>query len=222
MGVQSRKEYNAFLEEIRDLDQGMLKEAKEIWGMKFRTRIRLVNQTPAVTLDYSQGTISPPLAPVVDDLLTKNDVTVQRHKGSKVRVTQPGGPMSTAEPPAGSGRYRKQAKIIAERDEQLLAYANHLLTLGTSGDERYPTITVNLARASLPGNAVAPLMSAIAAVEIGDYVKLTNLPSFYPQTPVKQLVIGYSEVINAREWTVTWNCQPESPFEIVSTALRRW
>jgi hypothetical protein len=94
--------------------------------------------------------------------------------------------------------------------------------VGTSSDERYPTITVNLARAGIAGNALAPLMSAVAGVEVGDVVQLNNLPFFFPSTTVKQMVVGYTETLNAYEWTVTWNTVPYTPYIQVSTSLRRW
>jgi hypothetical protein len=222
MGPQTRKDYHQFLQEIEDLDQGILKEARELWGMKYRTRIRLINQAAAVTLDYSAGTVSPPLTPVVDDKNTKNDITVHRHKGSKIRVTSTTGGMSVLEPPAGTGRHKRQLRVAAHEDEQLAALASHLLLLGTASDERYPTVTVNLARAGILNNAVAPLMSAIAAVEIGDRIKVTNLPFWYPSATVDQMVIGYTETLNAYEWTITWNGTPFSPYVQVTSALRRW
>jgi hypothetical protein len=159
---------------------------------------------------------------VVDEKLTANDITVHRHKGSSIRVTLNSGSMSVTEPPAGTGRHKKHLRVAAKADEQLAALAAHLLGLGTAADERYPTITVNLARAGILNNAVAPLMSAIAGIEIGDFVKITNLPFWYPATTAKQLVIGYSETLGPWDWTVTWNCVPEGPYEIVATALRRW
>jgi hypothetical protein len=222
MGPQTRKLYHHFLEEIEKLDQGILKEAKELHGLKFRTRIKLINQSPAVTLNYAAGTVSPPLAPVVDDKTIKNEIHVRRHKGSTAGVFHRFGPQSTQEPPAGVGRHKHQLRVAAEEDAQLAALASHLLTLGIDGSERYPTITVNLSRAAVAGNAVAPLMSAVAGVEIGDYVQITNLPFWYPSTTAKQLVIGYTENLSAYAWDVTWNCIPEAPFEIVSTNMRRW
>lgn len=224
MSPQESLEYRDLLEEVKDLDQGMLKEAKTLWGLGYRTRIKLIFQSVAVTLDYSQGTISPPFAPVVDIQNVKNDITVKRKKGSKVNVTLTSGQMSVLEPPQGTGRQKKVLKAAAAADEQLLALANHLLTLGTASDERYPTITVELTRAGIKNNAVAPLMSAVAGVDIGDYVKVTNVPFWYPSNPVKQLVIGYSETIDMDEqrWIITWNCVPESPWEITATSIRRW
>ena len=71
-------------------------------------------------------------------------------------------------------------------------------------------------------------MSAIAQVEIGDRIVLSNLPSWFPSTTASQLVIGYTEHINPEPqqgtpaWTITWNCVSESPWEIVATSIRRW
>jgi hypothetical protein len=220
LGVQVRKAYKELLEEIKDLDQGIMKEAKALWGMGYRTRLRMLNQSAAVTLDYTRSEIVPPLTPVVDDAQIKNDVTVKRHKGSSVRITATSGGL-------GSnivGTYKKKVKIAATDDAQLAAHAAQLLAFGTSLDERYPAITVELARAGVAGASLAPLMSAVAAVDIGDYVKIINLPFWFPNQTVKQVVIGYNEVIDgeAKLWTITWACMPESPFEVTASAVRRW
>lgn len=217
MGAQTRRHYRDFLKEVEHLDAGILKEDKAAWGMKYRTRFSLINQTPVVTLDYSAGHLSGSLDPVVDDQHTKNDVTVHRHKGSKVQVTLNDGTLSVKEPPNGSGRYKHQRRVVAERDEQLLNLANHLLNLGTVTDERYPNITVELSRAE-----VASIMSALAGAEIGDFIEIVNLPLWAPSPTVKQLVIGYTEVLDPYQWTITWNCAPESPYEIAATSIRRW
>jgi len=222
MGVQTAKDYASFLKEIHTLDQGILKEAKALFGLGYRTRLRLISQAPQVTLDYAKAMLTPPLAPVVDDKNILNDVTVHRVKGSKVRVSLLNGAMSVQEPPAGTGKYAKTIKVVANDDVQLLALANHLLNLGTVTDERYPTITVNLLRCSIPGNSLAPLMSAVAQAECGDYVQIINLPFWYPSTTTKQLIIGYTENLSARQWDITWNCAPESPWEITATSIRRW
>ena len=59
-------------------------------------------------------------------------------------------------------------------------------------------------------------------------IQITNLPFFFPAATAKQLVIGYTEIIhqyprdNEPAWTITWNCVPEAPWEVVATATRRW
>ena len=223
MGPQTRKALHKFMEEIEDLDQGILKEWKHAWGHGYRTRFRLINQTPVVTLNYAQGMLSPPLAPVVDQQNIRNDITVRRHKGSKRHISDDSGSgAGTPEPPKGAGRKKHLHRVVAEEDAQLAALAQHLLNLGTVTDERYPTVTVNLLRCAIPGHPLAPLMSAIASAEIGDMIQMTNLPFWFPQATAKQLVIGYTENLSPWVWDVTWNCVPESPWEIVATSTRRW
>jgi hypothetical protein len=217
MGAQTAKELKDLLEEIKDLDQGILKESKALWGLKFKTRISLINQTPTLTLNYATGQLSGQLQPVQDDLLTKNHIVVHRHKGSKVEVVQTSGTSSVQEPPNGVGRYKKQVRLAAEDDAQLLAYATHLLGLGTDINERYPTLAVNLLR---PANA--NVLSSAGGIEIGQYIQITNLPFWYPSSTAKQLVIGYTETISNFHWDIVFNCIPENPLEIISTSLRRW
>lgn len=217
MGPQTRKRLNDFLKEVKDLEQGMMKEAKGLWGFGYRTRISMINQTPAVTLDYNASHLAEQPVPVKDDQKTKNDVTVRRHKGSKVQTTLTSGSMSINFPPKGVGRKRKHLKVIAELDAQLAALAAQLLSFGTALDERYPSVMVDLTRPE-----VATIMSAVAGVGCGDYIQMTNLPFWYPSATAKQMVFGYQETINTFKWTIEWNCAPESPFEITSTQLRRW
>src|SRR6185437_8699706 len=88
MGTQTREAYLDYLHQIQALEQGMLKEAKTLWGLAYKTRLSLISQPVAVTLDYSAGQVSPPLQPVQDDKLTVNHVTVKRTEGSRVTVSQ--------------------------------------------------------------------------------------------------------------------------------------
>ncbi len=222
MGPQTRDEYHKLLEHIKDLDQGIMRELRNLNGFGYRTRISLVNQSPFLALDYSLAQLSGVLSPVFDDQKIINDITAKRHKGSSIRVTALNGAISILQPPSGVGRYHKHVRVHSQADAQLLAYANSLLTLGTVTDERYPTIEVALHRSE-----VAALLSTIAGVEIGDYVQVINLPFWYPSTIIRQLVIGYTETFSetgngAYTWNITWNCAPESPWEITATSLRRW
>lgn len=221
MGAQTRKEFRSFLEEIKELEQGMLKEARSLLGLGYRTRISLISQSPAVTLDYSLAQLSQVPLPVIDDRLIRNDITVKRHKGSSVQVTLDSGTMSVLEPPNGAGRYKKQITAVANDDKQLLALASHLLTLGTAADERYPVISVALHRTE-----VAALMSVLAGAETGDMISIINMPFWMPSPIAKQLIIGYTETLGNADgmytWDIDFNCVPESPWEISGTSIRRW
>lgn len=223
LGVQERHAIRDFMEEIEDIDQGIIKDAKEVWGLKMNTRISITNRPSSVVLDYTQGYLSLPLTPTLDIQNLRNNIVVHRHKGSKVEATLwPPNPVSVSEPPAGAGRSRRTIKVVAAADEQLLALAAQLLNIGTTPNERYPTITVNLGLADQPGNPLAGQMPAVAGVEIGDVVEIQNLPAWYPSSDTLQFVIGYTEVINAFNWVITWNCDDYRPFINVTTPLRRW
>lgn len=218
MGAQTRHEFSKFLKEIKDLDRAIIKETHWDYnpytglpvvspGLFMRTRWTLFQQNPVLTMDYSQGHCYGDLSPVIDDKLFKNHITVHRYKGSKVVVTLADG--STYSVTGTRGRIKKYLKLIAERDAQLLRLATLLLLLGTNPYERYPTIEFNFARPE-----VANLIGLAAAVEIGDFIQIVNLAFWYPTTTVKQLVMGYTEHINAFNWDVVWNCEPESPYEL--------
>ncbi len=225
MGAQTRKELKNFLAEIKALDAGILKESKVAFGLGYRTRIAITNQAAAVTLDYAQFHLADTIAPVTDDFLLKTQVTVKRHKGSTVTVSLNQNQLNAIIPPqpqkgSGSvnfGPFRGTQQFAAEADEQLLNLANHLLNLGSVTNARYPDIPINMAR-----TAVANLWNAIANVSIGDRITLVNLPFWHPAATIDQMVIGYTETLNAFTWNINWNCRPFDPYIITASSLRRW
>jgi hypothetical protein len=215
MGAQTRAAYQDSLEQIKDLEQGLLAESKKLYGLKYRTRIRMFNQVPVLSLDYSQGQVAPGLQPVQDDKLTVDHVTVKRSEGSRVTVSQQAGTITTGTPP--KGKHAKEAKVVAADDAQLLALAQHLLNVGTDVSTRYPQVTVNLASPQM-----ASQFAAAATVEVGDRIQIVQLPPWYPESTADQLVIGYTETLNSFAWTIAWNCQPASPWSIDIKSIRRW
>src|SRR5258708_20426085 len=126
---------------MKALDQGILKESKVLLGLGYRTRLALISRPAAVTLDYSAGTLSPPLAPVIDDHLTATQVTVKRARGSKV---------TTAHAPQPGGPLRSTKVYAAQAAAQLAALAAHLLNLAPNLPQRYPTVPAHLAPATTP------------------------------------------------------------------------
>jgi hypothetical protein len=217
MGPHTHSKVFDLFRQIELLDQGILRDAKSVYGLGYNTRYSLINQSPAVVLDYSAAHLASVPKPVFDDKLTRNDIVVKRHKGSTVRVTGTGGAGSVLEPPAGVGQAKHRAHVVANTDLQLLALAAHLLNLGTNVNERYPQIIIDMTRP-----AVANLFSAIAGTDIGQYVQIINLPPWFPGTTIDQLVVGYTETLNAFKWIIEWNGSPYAPWQISATSLRRW
>lgn len=206
MGPQRPNTALDLLQEGADADAGILYEARDTLALAYRPRTSLYNQTPALTLDYTTD-LAPGLQPTEDDTATRNDITVSRPSGSSARATLDTGALSTQSPPNGVGRYTTAVTRNVETDDQLPGLAGWLLHLGTWDEARYPQVTVNLA--ANPG-----LIGAVAAVDIGDLIVITNPPPWLPPGDIRLMVRGYRETLGTYEWTVTFNCGPAGPWTV--------
>lgn len=210
MGPQPNDKFINVLQQIEDLDRGLLSESRNSFGFKYRTYSNLTNQKPHLILDYSKAMLSPPFQPTEDDLLTRNIVTVSRLNGSSVVVSLDTGAMSTQDPPNGVGEYTYPISVNAHSDSLLAACANKILALGTVDDYRYPQATLELTRSQLQG-----VFGIINSLAIGDYTQVLSPPSTYlTSSTIKQLVYGFTISAHAKKFTFTLNWIPESPFEV--------
>lgn len=197
----------ALLQESADADVGILYEQLDSISLAARPRTSLYNQTPMLVLDYAQQQVAPPLEPADDDQQTRNDITRSRPNGSSARVTLDSGPMSTAAPPAGVGRYQDSGDVNVHSDSQLPQIAGWALHLGTVDGVRYPTVTINL-------HKCPELIDAARAVDIGDRIQILNLPLWLPPDNADLIVQGVSETLGVRTWTITFTCTPGAPWNV--------
>lgn len=203
----------AKLTQVRDAEQadmGYLTEPRNRFGLEYRTRVSMVGQAPALTLDYSAGHIVPPFDPTDDDQLTKNDVTVTRREGDSFRLTEMEGRLSVLEPPFGVGRYHDQVEVNVATDGQLPGIAGWLLNLGTVDQARYPAVTVDLGIL-----AAAGLDKAARAVTTGDLLVITGMDELGVYEDVRLLVLGGAEVLSEGGYRhlISWNCAPYAGYE---------
>lgn len=224
MGPQGQATLDALLKECEAADLGQQYEPRQVLGLGYRTLVSMLNQAPALALDYSQsqpgGVNGSPddggLDPTYDDQRTANDWTVTRggSSGSQGATWQvqlnDGSAMSISDPPAGVGDYAKTATVNVASDAQVPDIAGWLVHTGTVDDERWPVIPVNLARSEM-----AALQAACLALEIGDYAVISNLPNVIVYDPAKQAVLGMKEAFGGFHWTHEYNAVPESPYEVI-------
>ncbi len=203
------------LQAIEDVDRGLLYEPRDRFGAGYRTRKSMENQNPAATLDYSLAELAGTLEPTYDDQLVRNLVTLNRNQGSSVTVADTSGPMSIQPPPNGIGAYAYYQILYNYADSQLPNLAGWIVTLGTVNEDRYPVITVNLAR-----SAVAAVIAEVAGVDIGDFLQIVNPPAWLPAGNIDQLAYGFSEAIGPYAWEISINAVPESPY--ASGSLPDW
>lgn len=210
MGPQLPAKFLDLVQECIEVDQGILLERETAFGLAYKPRNVLYNQTAQLTLSYPGNQLAAIPKPVPDDQNTRNDVTVSRPSGSSARATLDTGPLSTQSPPNGVGTYPDTPTLNLESDNDLQEHAAWRVHLGTVNEPRYPAISINLAHPD-----VAPLRDSVLRMLFGARVVVTSPPSRLGGD-ISQLCIGISETLTKFEHRITFVCQPESPYRVAT------
>ncbi|MET9510753.1 hypothetical protein ABZX62_20225 [Streptomyces flavidovirens] len=206
MGPQRADTLLTLLEECEASDGGILYEDRDSTGLKYRDRSSLYNQAPVLTVPYGQ--LAPPLEPVDDDQTIRNDVTRERIGGSSGRVVIEEGPLSVLPPDEGGvGIYDESVSLSLANDDQPVQIAGWAAHLGTWDEARYPSVRLYL-------HKHPALISQILDLDVGDVIRITDLPSFLPPGPIDLMVQGYREVVGPLLWEITLFCEPAGPWKV--------
>jgi hypothetical protein len=209
LGVQRPERFLDTLTTVARTDLGYVLERRDALELIYRGRHTLYNQIPVATLDWSDGLVAAPFRPTDDDKLTRNDVTVKRDGGTETTAVLETGRMSVLDPPDGVGRYDVAHTLSLASDEQTGEHAYWRLHLGTYDGLRYTKVTVNL------GNPRAyALIDQLYRADVGDLLRLTNLPADYGGGSTDLIIRGYTEEIGADGWTLTFTCDPGAPWTV--------
>ncbi|MDN3244167.1 hypothetical protein [Streptomyces sp. ZSW22] len=206
MGPQRPATLISLLQECADTDGGIIYESRGAAELFYRSREGLYNQAPALELGYGTH-VMPGLAPVEDDQATVNDVTVSRISGSSGRYVKETGPLSILDPPDGVGRYEQGVTVNLQTDTVLEDHAAWRVHLGTVDEPRYPTVPINLARNP-------ELATAAMALDLGDRLTVSGTPVWLAADGIDVLTQGFSETLNAFEWTMQFSCTPASGWDV--------
>jgi hypothetical protein len=204
VGAQTQDTVLNVVQGAAQADEGLLHEAREFLGMRYRGRRSLEGQASALDLPYvaSPQALLAPLTPVEDDQGTVNDSTVTRTGGSFGRVTMPTGSLSTQDPPAGVGLYDESITLNLHSDDQPYYHAGWRTHLGTWDEARFPQ--VNIALEKNPA-----LIPSACRIDTGSRIRITApLPSWLPPDPIDNLVLGYTETIAQFSWRLAFACAP--------------
>lgn len=195
LGPQPLGSLIGILRDAEAADGGILYE-RTSGELSYLRREAMYNLPVSMALGYRQ--LAPPLEPVDDDQLLVNDITVRRPGGSAARYVD-------ERHVAGEGRYEDSADTNVRFDARLANHAAWRVRRGTVDDLRYPAITLNLL------GGAAPLVSSWLACDIGSRITVDDLPVELPPDPLDLLLDGYTETLDAFEWTATLNCSPYAP-----------
>jgi hypothetical protein len=208
LSLQERQKLLELLQDSSDANFGYLLERRDALEIYHRGQSTLWAQGPVFELDFTDGVIGSPFKPVDDDKLTKNDVTVKGSRtGSPTRYVLEEGPLSVQDPPNGVGRYDDEYEYILDTNDGINSAAYMRLHLGTYNGVRYTRITLDLAN-----KRVYAMLHKILRADIGDKIRLLNIPLDHGPGPVDVIIQGYSETIGPEEWSITFNCIPGEPW----------
>ncbi|WP_433537600.1 hypothetical protein ACQPZK_07595 [Micromonospora sp. CA-249363] len=211
MGKQGADTFLNLLKSCADADGGILHETRAGLGLVYRTRASCYNQTP-VEASYSGGHVSTPFEPIEDDSAIRNDVTVTRQGGSSARVAVESGPLSIQSAPDGVGVYEEAVTLNLAADSQASNAAGWRTHLGTVDEARYPRVRFDLASSAWSADPL--LTRKAAALDSGDLLAVTDLPSTLPPGPIDLMVQGYTERLDAYDWDITFNATPGTPWTV--------
>ncbi|TQE35479.1 hypothetical protein [Streptomyces ipomoeae] len=214
MGIQRRQTLLELLETCAVSEHGYFLERRDEAELVFRAHTALENQVPAFVLDFSAGMISEPFKPLDDDKLSLNDVTVRREGGTvKNQQVLETGRMSVLDPPDGIGRYDQEYERNVASDTIADQIAGWDLHVGTFDGLRFVRITIDLANPR-----VHQMIDHILRADVGDLMRLTNLPEDYPADDVDLIIRGYQEEIGPEAWKMTFTCEPGEVWTIATVA----
>jgi hypothetical protein len=198
-----------------DVDMGVLREARDAFGLEYVTRASMYNLDPTLTLTYGQGEVAF-LEPSEDLDLVQNDVTVTRPGGSRARSVQETGPLNVQEPvddPQGVGRFAVGIDVNVAADGQLAGQAAWRRHVGTTPDVRVPMIRVDLDALAAAGKTA--LVTAAAALAPGDLLRVTNAPMDLSESGVLDLhVQGTTRTFTLVRRLLEINSVPYSPYDV--------
>lgn len=198
MGPQGTGTLLDLLQECADADMGVLHESG--FGLAYMSRMERYSRAVDLALDGDKGHLAEPPEPVDDDQTLRNDVTVRRKNGSLARYVD-------NDSVSAVGRYDEDVTINVHSDLVLAGHAAWRVHLGTVDAMRWPRLDLNLARSP-------ELIDDWLACGVGSRVTVDNPPDQVLGETIDLIVEGYTEYLGYRDWRVTLNCSPASPWTV--------
>lgn len=195
MGPQRSKTFVELAREVPATDLGLFGDAADDSGSLTYRPARSMQSRPVLTVPYAL--LTPPPLPVDDDQGTANRITVKSANGIEFTAEDTTSTMSTLPPPAGVGLYDQSVDINANTPDTAAANAWFRLALGTIDASRWPELVFNLAKPEL-----APYVDAILALDLGDIIRVTDLPPGVPPGPIDLIADAIADEITRAQHLV--------------------
>lgn len=218
MGFQRVKTLPELLRECELQDGGILTDGRSFNGLiSYRTRDSMYGTDAVASLSYT-GHDPYRVDITADDKNVANDITVTRTGGSSYRAQQATGQLNTAAPPTGVGSYRQDIELSLAGDLQARNHAGWRLHLGTVKEPRWPRLEIWAER-----SAVSDIQADLRAIDLGDRITVTDVPTRRLLWDGDLLVIGITETIDQLQWHLIFVTVPQRPWRVLEwNTDRRW
>lgn len=212
LGPQGLDDFLTVMREAEAADGGMLFEPRSgPYDLAYRAQHGLFSREPSVSIAYTDNLLE--LEPVDDDSGVTNRVTVERDGGSSFTTEVTDGTLGTAT----VGYYDTSATLSLSTDDAAERRADWLAAQGTADLPRYPTLTIPLEHPTFLADA--ELTRQVLSVELGEVVKVSDLPAWLPPTDVQLLVQSVSETIQPRSYRIDFKGVPAQPLRVARWAV---
>ncbi|MBK3575138.1 hypothetical protein JHN63_15215 [Streptomyces sp. MBT65] len=208
MGAQKSGKFLDLLREVETTDGGILTERPDGLGLAYRGASTMWGQQPALVLDWTAGLIDA-ITPKDDDKQAFNEWTVRRIDGSEYTFTLDTGVNSVAD----IGLYDTSTDVSVYSDTALPSQAYRRVQLATVDEMRYPLVSLSLANPR-----VYAMIDKIYAVDVGDLIRIANLPADYGAGYVDLIVVGIQDAEGPQDWSRGFVCVPGEPWNARTTA----
>lgn len=161
---------------------------------------------------YSGHEVMPPFAPVDDDQLTRNRMTISvASGGGEVTDSLDDGAMSTLAPEDGGvGLYAGSETLNVHSVGDAGIIAGWQVSVGTVDAARWPEVTFDFNNPEVVANAT--LTNALKQIDVGSVLILDDMDDLGYYDPVYLLVRGYTETVNALTRQIKLNCVDWQPY----------
>lgn len=192
--IQGRTLQDCLLE-VAQVEAGAL-YVNGLGGLAFRSRLRLFNPTPTVTLDMKAGGVDFGSNWREDTQNVRNDVTITNQTtGSDQRFTDPASITS-------DGEYAASTQRPVNSDADALNLAGWMVANGTRQQLTATPLIINLL------HLTAAQAQAVLSLKPLDCLQLTNCPTPAPAATLTFIVQGGTTSLAADAATVTLNLTP--------------
>lgn len=203
MGPQLPGTTMSLLRECEDADEATMLERRD-GRLGFDPVNSRYDQVVFLTLNYSQLAA---LVPSDDDRDLHNNITVSRIGGSSGTYKLATGPLSV-DTATGAGDYPDGASRSLATDAQAIHHASWLVALGTQDEQRF---VIGLDLRANPG-----LVSSWLGCDIGSRIVINDPPAQHTgPAPLDLIIEGYTETLDAVEWSVVIYALPYRPYEVL-------